>query len=175
MITLVRRYSRRDPSANPLHGPPAAGLPPPAEWNIPSDTANPARLLFRLFLSVNPTNNLGMRSQQSRPGTGSSEVFTGSKLSQSSPSKMKKLRAGSNTATAPEAFGPGAKQLSRDTEVIQSPASGDSFSRMVSRGGSGPGNTFVVPAPPGETSVLHQHLQDMANKRISTLDYLRKA
>ncbi|KAM7188297.1 hypothetical protein V8F33_010734 [Rhypophila sp. PSN 637] len=79
-------------------------------------------------------------------------------------------------------------KLSRETEIIQSPASADSFSRMLSRTAPTPVNGYSVAstsqlAPPAmvgggqqsELSMIHQHIQEMANKRISTLDYLRKA
>jgi hypothetical protein len=81
-----------------------------------------------------------------------------------------------------------AAKLSRETEVLQSPASADSFSRMLSRTATAPANGFSQLAPPAavvggqmyqgqpnESSMVHQHIQETANKRISTLDYLRKA
>lgn len=78
-------------------------------------------------------------------------------------------------------------KLSRETETIRSPASVDSFSRMLSRTAPTPVNGYsaastaqlappaVVGGQPSELSMIHQHIQEMANKRISTLDYLRKA
>lgn len=78
-------------------------------------------------------------------------------------------------------------KLSRETETIQSPASADSFSRMLSRTAPTPVNGYSIAstgqlAPPAmvggqqsEMSLIHQHIQEIANKRISTLDYLRKA
>jgi len=33
----------------------------------------------------------------------------------------------------------------------------------------------VAPGPQSELHLIHQHIQETANKRISTLDYLRKA
>jgi hypothetical protein len=83
-----------------------------------------------------------------------------------------------------------AAKLSRETEALQSPASGDSFSKMLSRTAPTPVNGYSQLAPPAavvggqmvgglsqpaELSMVHQHIQDTANKRISTLDYLRKA
>lgn len=82
-----------------------------------------------------------------------------------------------------------ASKLSRETEVLQSPpASADSFSKMLSRTAPTPVNGYSVAitgqlAPPAmvgggqqsELSLIHHHIQEMANKRISTLDYLRKA
>jgi len=81
-----------------------------------------------------------------------------------------------------------AAKLSRETEVLQSPASVDSFSKMLSRTAPTPVNGYsaqpgqlappAVVAPgqqPSELTVIHQNIQDTANKRISTLDYLRKA
>jgi hypothetical protein len=74
----------------------------------------------------------------------------------------------------------------RDTDLaVQSPTSADSFSRMLSRNPSMPSEGYGVPkVPPSvpstvslplESNVIYQHIQEMANKRISTLDYLRKA
>lgn len=81
-----------------------------------------------------------------------------------------------------------AKQYSRtgaggDTDVaIQSPASIDSFSKMLARTTSNTvtGSQLAPPAAvsaaqPTQASEVHQHIQEMATKRISTLDYLRKA
>ncbi|OIW23719.1 hypothetical protein CONLIGDRAFT_141293 [Coniochaeta ligniaria NRRL 30616] len=78
-----------------------------------------------------------------------------------------------------------AAKLSRETDVLQSPASADSFSKMLSRTAPTPANGYsqlAPPAPlaavqsqPSESSMVHQHIQETANKRISTLDYLRKA
>lgn len=79
-----------------------------------------------------------------------------------------------------------AAKLSRDTEaVIQSPASAESFSfRMLSRGAPTPISAYPVQlpsagmagvGPASELSAVHQHIQETANKRISTLDYLRRA
>ena len=78
-----------------------------------------------------------------------------------------------------------AAKLSRETEVFQSPASNESFSKMLSRTAPTPVNGYSASSlgPSGgggggsqtESSMVHQHIQEMANKRISTLDYLRKA
>ncbi|KAB5572777.1 hypothetical protein GE09DRAFT_1100887 [Coniochaeta sp. 2T2.1] len=78
-----------------------------------------------------------------------------------------------------------AAKLSRETEAVQSPASVDSFSKMLSRTAPTPANGYSQLAPPvqltgsmtqpSEASMVHQHIQEIANKRISTLDYLRKA
>ncbi|KAK3685780.1 hypothetical protein B0T22DRAFT_500550 [Podospora appendiculata] len=78
-----------------------------------------------------------------------------------------------------------AAKLSRETETVQSPTLyvDSSFARMLSRTGTTPVNGFSSTsqlAPPAvvqqsEASAMHQHIQEMANKRISTLDYLRKA
>ncbi|KAI2606221.1 uncharacterized protein GGS25DRAFT_378575 [Hypoxylon fragiforme] len=76
-----------------------------------------------------------------------------------------------------------AAKLSREAEVVPSPASTDSFSKMMSRGAPTPTPGFhTIPAtsPPipqtqNEIPSLHQHIHEVANKRISTLDYLRKA
>ncbi|KAI0134353.1 hypothetical protein BJ170DRAFT_195738 [Xylariales sp. AK1849] len=85
-----------------------------------------------------------------------------------------------------------AAKLSRDTEVmVQSPASVDSFSKMMSRSAPMAANSFnanaTPPMPhgfifqqtsqPGQPTenIVYTHIQEIANKRISTLDYLRKA
>lgn len=77
-----------------------------------------------------------------------------------------------------------AAKLSRETEVLPSPASADSFSKMLSRTAPMPVNGYAQLAPPApvvgqsqpsEASMVHHHIQETANKRISTLDYLRKA
>jgi len=79
-----------------------------------------------------------------------------------------------------------AAKVSRDTDALQSPSSADSFSRMLSRTAPTPVNGYaansqlappavVTSAQPSESSLVHQHIQEIANKRISTLDYLRKA
>ncbi|ROW00822.1 hypothetical protein VMCG_06518 [Cytospora schulzeri] len=60
--------------------------------------------------------------------------------------------------------------------------------RMLSRTGTGGATVNGFPTaggmmappppsmgPPGESNLVHQHIQEMANKRISTLEYLRKA
>lgn len=80
-----------------------------------------------------------------------------------------------------------AAKLSRETEtIVQSPTSAESFSyKMLSRGAPTPINGYPVQlassagmnslGATSELSVVHQHIQETANKRISTLDYLRKA
>lgn len=76
-----------------------------------------------------------------------------------------------------------AAKLSRETPVIQSPASADSFSKMLNRTAPTPVNGFsqlappapVVPGQPPEAGMVHQHIHELSSKRISTLDYLRKA
>ncbi|KAK0636171.1 hypothetical protein B0T17DRAFT_503652 [Bombardia bombarda] len=72
---------------------------------------------------------------------------------------------------------------------LHSPASADySFSSMLSRNTPTPVNGYsavsaggqlappaaVATGQPSEQSVVHQHIQDTANKRIATLEYLRK-
>ncbi|KAK4121385.1 hypothetical protein N657DRAFT_683021 [Parathielavia appendiculata] len=65
-----------------------------------------------------------------------------------------------------------------------SPKAADGFSKMLSRGAvtpisgypvgmTGAGSSSV--GQQSELAVVHQHIQETANKRISTLDYLRKA
>lgn len=91
-----------------------------------------------------------------------------------------------------------AARTSRDTDVFASPSSAPnssmdisggyiqtSNSRMLSRSGTTPVNGFpsgggMMPPPSAggmqnESSMVHQHIHEMANKRISTLEYLRKA
>lgn len=88
------------------------------------------------------------------------------------------------------------KLSSKEIEpAIQSPASVESFSKMLSRTAPTPVNGYsaasssqLAPPPvlhsnpttssssqPTELSIIHQHIQETAQKRISTLDYLRKA
>ncbi|KUI74256.1 hypothetical protein VM1G_09795 [Cytospora mali] len=92
-----------------------------------------------------------------------------------------------------------AAKLSRDTDVFSPQLSTAKSSldtargyfqspnvRMLSRTGTTPVNGFpaaggmMAPPPPsggpqGESNLVYQHIQEMANKRISTLEYLRKA
>lgn len=91
-----------------------------------------------------------------------------------------------------------AARASRDTDVFASPNSvpkssmdisggyiQTSNSRMLSRSGTTPVNGFpsgggMMPPPSAggmqnESNMVHQHIHEMANKRISTLEYLRKA
>ncbi|KAL2023771.1 hypothetical protein VTK56DRAFT_1038 [Thermocarpiscus australiensis] len=78
--------------------------------------------------------------------------------------------------------GPAGKRSRESGPIAQSPASADSFSRMLSRGVPTAVNSYPVQLAAGtslgqqsELSAVHQHIQETANKRISTLDYLRKA
>ncbi|KAI1158025.1 hypothetical protein F5B18DRAFT_122925 [Nemania serpens] len=87
-----------------------------------------------------------------------------------------------------------AKITSRDADAIVSLSSVDSFSKMISRTMSAPSNGLYqtmsgvaaaapsstspkssVPMLPTEMPSLYSHIQDVTSKRISTLDYLRKA
>ncbi|KAI3390729.1 hypothetical protein diail_8777 [Diaporthe ilicicola] len=91
-----------------------------------------------------------------------------------------------------------AAKKSRETDVFASPGSAaktsmdisggyiqTSNSRMLSRSGTTPVNGFpsgggMMPPPSAggmqnESNMVHQHIHEMANKRISTLEYLRKA
>ncbi|KAI1418366.1 hypothetical protein F5Y13DRAFT_515 [Hypoxylon sp. FL1857] len=122
----------------------------------------------------------------------------GRRPSFSSPSKGKRRASSSNAgsgaggqiktdAAAPPAIPPdfalaAAAKLSKEVEVIPSPASTDSFAKMMGRSAPTPINGYYPPnpvaSPPliqNEIPSLHQHIQEVANKRISTLDYLRKA
>ena len=110
-----------------------------------------------------------------------------------SPGKKNRNRADSGASTAgPPADGggtttgptlkhrPSANQLFVDhTDPAPNPAD-----RMLSRGAVTPISGYPVMTGTGpmvglgqqsELSVTHQHIQETANKRISTLDYLRKA
>ncbi|KAI1394329.1 uncharacterized protein F4822DRAFT_45261 [Hypoxylon trugodes] len=121
----------------------------------------------------------------------------GRRPSFSSPSKGKRRASSSNAgagsgnqiktdATAPPAIPPdfalaAAAKLSKEAEVVPSPASTDSFSKMIGRSAPTPINGYYpssATSPPliqNEIPSLHQHIHEIANKRISTLDYLRKA
>lgn len=90
-----------------------------------------------------------------------------------------------------------AAKITKDPDNIVSPTSVDSFSKMLSRTMSTPsgglyqtmsgvsGTTMTnatttspqstAPILVSETPSLHSHMHDLMNKRISTLDYLRKA
>ena len=78
-----------------------------------------------------------------------------------------------------------AAKLSREAEVLASPASVESFNKMLTRTATTPvisGSHGTLAPPPtltsvsqNEASIVHQHIHEIANKRISTLDYLRKA
>ena len=63
--------------------------------------------------------------------------------------------------------------------LSRTPTSLSTTTTMASGGFMQPPPTPMgsAPAPwqPSEASAMHQHIADMANKRISTLDYLRKA
>ncbi|KAI1340393.1 hypothetical protein F5Y15DRAFT_56605 [Xylariaceae sp. FL0016] len=156
-------------------------------------------------------------SSRSRPGTSSGDregltVSTkehsrkpsfGRKTSFTSPSKGKR-RASSATSNGgeeriitdatippkiPDFALAAAAKLARETEAIDSPASADSFSKMMPRTTPITGSNGFYPAsatsppllqpglplPSSEPTSFYQHIQEVANKRISTLDYLRKA
>ncbi|KAL0943002.1 uncharacterized protein CTRU02_200888 [Colletotrichum truncatum] len=127
----------------------------------------------------------------------------GRKPSFSSPSKSSKRRANSSSSggggnvvvtdrnvppALPDFALAAAAKITRDTDNIQSPASGDSFSKMLSRSHTGstslaadrlqpplPSATHPNMWQSSESVVLHMQMQEIANKRISTLDYIRKA
>ncbi|KAK3296815.1 uncharacterized protein B0H64DRAFT_110032 [Chaetomium fimeti] len=132
-------------------------------------------------------------------GRKSSFVF----LSSSSPSKKTRRRADSATSNpGPPADGggiavstlphrPSTTQLHSEDPVPPlpdpSPKTNDGLSKMLSRGAatpipgynaSGSGSMLSgagMGQQGGELNVVHQHIQETASKRISTLDYLRKA
>lgn len=120
--------------------------------------------------------------------------------SNSSVSGVQPRAAGDNPPALPDFAAATAAKYTKEYEnAKESPASVDSFSRMLSRtaptsNGHHPATTPPLPgdgrasvsaqgglAPPlpsqplPEGSVVYQHIQEIANKRISTLDYLRKA
>ncbi|OTA53997.1 hypothetical protein K449DRAFT_389530 [Hypoxylon sp. EC38] len=122
----------------------------------------------------------------------------GRRPSFSSPSKGKRRASSSNAgsgaggqiktdATAPPAIPPdfalaATAKLPKEPEIVPSPASTDSFAKMMGRAAPTPINGYYPPnpatSPPliqNEIPSLHQHIHEVANKRISTLDYLRKA
>ncbi|KAI0012668.1 hypothetical protein F4779DRAFT_17332 [Xylariaceae sp. FL0662B] len=115
----------------------------------------------------------------------------GRRPSFSSPSKGKRRASSSNggtgtgddiktDASVPPAI-PDFLAAAKLPDPSPSPGSVDSFSRMIGRSAPTPTNGFYAASatsPPilqPEIPSLHQHIQDIANKRISTLDYLRKA
>lgn len=120
--------------------------------------------------------------------------------SNSSVSGVQPRTDGGNPPALPDFAAATAAKYTKEYEnAKESPASADSFSRMLSRtaptsNGHHPATTPPLPsdgrasvsaqgglAPPlpsqpqPEGSVVYQHIQEIANKRISTLDYLRKA
>lgn len=127
----------------------------------------------------------------------------GRKPSFSSPSKSSKRRANSSSSggggnvvvtdrnvppALPDFALAAAAKITRDADNIQSPASADSFSKMLSRTHTGSASLApdrLQPPPASathpnmwqssESVVLHMQMQEIANKRISTLDYIRKA
>ncbi|KAI1816255.1 hypothetical protein GGS20DRAFT_246587 [Poronia punctata] len=97
-------------------------------------------------------------------------------------------------ATAPPALPDyalaAAAKITKDTDALISPTTAESFSKMMSRTISAPSShglhhtlsgpsatspQSAVPNLPTEAPSLHSHMQDLVNKRISTLGYLRKA
>ncbi|KAK6950673.1 hypothetical protein Daesc_007198 [Daldinia eschscholtzii] len=124
----------------------------------------------------------------------------GRKPSFSSPSKGKRRGSSSNAgagtgtgsqirtdAAIPPAIPPdfalaAPAKLAKEPDIVPSPASTDSFSKMIARTApthiNGYYPTSTMTSPPliqNEIPSLHQHIHEVANKRISTLDYLRKA
>ncbi|KAI1808874.1 hypothetical protein F4811DRAFT_4119 [Daldinia bambusicola] len=122
----------------------------------------------------------------------------GRKPSFSSPSKGKRRGSSSNAGTGtgsqirtdaaiPPAIPPdfalaAPAKLAKESDIVPSPASTDSFSKMIARTAPASLNghypASAATSPPliqNEIPSLHQHIHEVANKRISTLDYLRKA
>ncbi|KAI0472773.1 hypothetical protein GGR56DRAFT_582049 [Xylariaceae sp. FL0804] len=137
-------------------------------------------------------NSLTTQHSRNRPSFSRKSSFT-------SPSKSKR-RASSGTSNGYEAkivtdaaappklpdyaLAAAARLASRAESESESPLGGaDPFSKMNTSNpagfyGASAGSPPVVqqlPLPPTETPSLFQHVQDIVNKRISTLDYLRKA
>ncbi|ESA42693.1 hypothetical protein NCU04290 [Neurospora crassa OR74A] len=125
------------------------------------------------------------------PGSGAAAV--------TSRSRKPSLQPVGTTTTSHSSFSsnsippvPGiALAASRLTDAVRPPPSATTetvnFSRMLSRStptpvnGFGPSTTqlappaMVAPGPQSELGEVHARIQETANKRISTLDYLRKA
>ncbi|KAK4646382.1 hypothetical protein QC761_209950 [Podospora bellae-mahoneyi] len=146
-------------------------------------------------------HNVLHKSRDRRPSFGRKPSF--SFASSSSPKRRANSSSSANGAARPPAIqlfpdtdnpvpplpdyalAQAVNKLSRETDaVLSSPTSiPEGFSRMLSR--TTPANGQLAPPPvlqggsssgqPSELSVVHQHIQETANKRISTLDYLRKA
>jgi hypothetical protein len=184
-------------------------------WGSNSSKSDSNSLAVSQAGSGSNNNSAGSKSRprtssgdQSKDHSHSRKPSFGRKSSFTSPSKGKR-RANSSAsngggggggqiitdATAPPALPDyalaAAAKISKDTDPVVSPASVDSFSKMMSRSvsGSAPSNGLYqtisgpfatspqssVPTLPVETPSLYTHIQDVANKRISTLGYLRKA
>lgn len=149
-------------------------------------------------IDASPSRNVLQKDRDRRPSFGRKSSFSTSSPSKSS-TKRRTSSYGANGGVAafnaipplPDLNIAAAAKLSRDAEALQSPASIDSFSKMMSRtaptpvngyssagpGQLGPSANVVsgMGAPQSELGTLHQNIQDTANKRISTLEYLRKA
>ncbi|CRK47059.1 hypothetical protein BN1723_007317 [Verticillium longisporum] len=123
----------------------------------------------------------------------------GRKTSFSSPSKTSKRRANSSSGggfnvivtdskvppALPDFALAAAAKIAKDTDAIQSPASADSFSKMLGRTPTGQSSMNDRLAAPlsanagmwagSEAAVVHLQIQELAKKRMATLEYLRKA
>lgn len=152
----------------------SSGEPPPLPTNNPSATS----LAQPNVLSKDRKGSFGRRASVTSPSRskrrasssagGSNLIVTDSKVPPALP----------DFALA------AAAKISRETDAVQSPASADSFSKMLGRTPTSQSNsdrlTPMTSHPaifPGssEASIVFLQIQDLANKRISTLDYLRKA
>jgi hypothetical protein len=154
----------------------SSGEPPPLPTNNPSATSLSAQSnvlskdrkgSFSRRASVTSPSSRSKR-RASSSGGGANLIVTDSKIPPALP----------DFALA------AAAKISRETDAVQSPASADSFSKMLGRTPTGQSNsdrlTPMTSHPaiyPGssEASIVFLQIQDLANKRISTLDYLRKA
>ncbi|KID97573.1 hypothetical protein MAJ_06445, partial [Metarhizium majus ARSEF 297] len=177
------RPTTRDGSIDPLHPPPHS-LPPP----IP--TSGPVKECRKASFSRKASLSGSTRRRGSSVGS----------TAASNPNAIV-TDATAPPALPDYALPAAAKLRSRDRrdvgsvdDGVQSPVSptGDSSGlASMSRTNTGAGSYFPPPTPVGvpsslngtaastwqqsEASMIHQQITDVANKRISTLDYLRKA
>ncbi|SPQ20988.1 29bbe129-e0a8-4db1-ba73-917cc67d0381 [Thermothielavioides terrestris] len=144
--------------------------------------------------NVNPSGDSGSPRQQRvlhkdrKPSFGRRPSFF-----TSSPAKRNRRRAdsaASNTGPPPDGYGYQPLDSS-PVPALPDPSpktTADGFSKMMSRGAVTPVSGYPVgmavpasmlsnpsPHPQSELSIVYQQIQETANKRISTFEYLRKA
>ncbi len=116
-------------------------------------------------------------------------IFSSSSASASLSPKRTRRRADSAASNLnPTSTGPPADGTAVATPQFPDPPPNNPSDKMLSRGAVTPITGFPVgmtgsgsmlgPAslgPGSEQTAIHQHIQETANKRISTLEYLRKA